>query len=335
MAHRQAPAVGCAIGQSTVRGGVMFRLILQRLAMAVPTLLLISVMVFTLIRLIPGDPALLMLGDMADPQSLADMRSSLGLDHSLVSQYLIWIRAVLSGDLGFSITSQQAVLPLIFERFTVSAQIVLVSVLLATLIAVPVGMLAAWKQNSALDLGLVASATVLLSIPSFWLGLLLLYVFGIQLEWLPVVGYVSFADDPWQALTFLVLPIVTLTLVEFGSIARMARASTIEVLRLEYIAHARAKGLSEGAVLWRHALRNAFAPTLTLIGLILGNLLGGIAVLETVFTLPGIGRLMVDSIFARDYPVLQGCLLLITGIYVLVNLLVDLLYPLFDPRVKL
>ena len=313
----------------------MFRLILQRLAMAVPTLLLISVMVFALIRLIPGDPALLMLGDMADPQSLADMRSSLGLDHSLVSQYLIWIKAVLSGDLGFSITSQQAVLPLIFDRFTVSAQIVLVSVLLATLIAVPVGMLAAWKQNSALDLGLVASATVLLSIPSFWLGLLLLYVFGIQLEWLPVVGYVSFADNPWQALTFLVLPIVTLTLVEFGSIARMARASTIEVLRLEYIAHARAKGLSEGAVLWRHALRNAFAPTLTLIGLILGNLLGGIAVLETVFTLPGIGRLMVDSIFARDYPVLQGCLLLITGIYVLVNLLVDLLYPLFDPRVKL
>lgn len=313
----------------------MFRLILQRLAMAVPTLLLISVMVFALIRLIPGDPALLMLGDMADPQSLADMRSSLGLDHSLVNQYLIWIKAVLSGDLGFSITSQQAVLPLIFDRFTVSAQIVLVSVLLATLIAVPVGMLAAWKQNSALDLGLVASATVLLSIPSFWLGLLLLYVFGIQLEWLPVVGYVSFGDNPWLALTYLVLPIVTLTLVEFGSIARMARASTIEVLRLEYIAHARAKGLSEGAVLWRHALRNAFAPTLTLIGLILGNLLGGIAVLETVFTLPGIGRLMVDSIFARDYPVLQGCLLLITGIYVLVNLLVDLLYPLFDPRVKL
>ena len=313
----------------------MFRLILQRLAMAVPTLLLISVMVFALIRLIPGDPALLMLGDMADPQSLADMRGSLGLDHSLVSQYLIWIKAVLSGDLGFSITSKQAVLPLIFERFTVSAQIVLVSVLLATLIAVPVGMLAAWKQNSALDLGLVASATVLLSIPSFWLGLLLLYVFGIQLEWLPVVGYVSFGDNPWLALTYLVLPIVTLTLVEFGSIARMARASTIEVLRLEYIAHARAKGLSEGAVLWRHALRNAFAPTLTLIGLILGNLLGGIAVLETVFTLPGIGRLMVDSIFARDYPVLQGCLLLITGIYVLVNLLVDLLYPLFDPRVKL
>lgn len=313
----------------------MFRFIVHRLGMAIPTLLLISVMVFALIRFIPGDPALLMLGDMADPQSLAQMRSSLGLDHSVVTQYLIWIKSVLSGDLGFSISSRQAVLPLLFERFSVSATIVLISVALATLIAVPVGLFAAWKQNSPMDLGLVASATLLLSIPSFWLGLLLLYGFGIKLGWLPVVGYVGIAEDPLKAVTYLVLPIVTLTLVEFGAIARMARASTIEMLRLDYIAHARAKGLSEGAVLWRHALRNAFAPTWTLVGLILGNLLGGIAVLETVFTLPGIGRLMVDSIFARDYPVLQGCLLLITCIYVLVNLCVDLLYPLFDPRVKL
>ncbi|MFJ4374384.1 ABC transporter permease [Pseudomonas japonica] len=313
----------------------MLRFILQKLAMAVPTLLLISLMVFALIRLVPGDPALLMLGDMADPQSLADMRATLGLDHSLATQFLIWFKAVLSGDLGVSISTREAVLPLILERFTVSAGIVLVAVLLATLIAVPVGLLAAWKQNSALDLGLVTGATLLLSIPSFWLGLLLLYAFGIKLGWLPVVGYVSFGQDPWQALSYLILPIVTLTLVELGAITRMARASTIEVLRLEYIAHARAKGLSERAVLWRHALRNAFAPTWTLVGLILGNLLGGIAVLETVFTLPGIGRLMVDAIFARDYPVLQGCLLLITFVYVLVNLFVDLLYPLFDPRVKL
>ena len=152
---------------------------------------------------------------------------------------------------------------------------------------------------------------------------------------LALLGVVWTPYDPLKAVTYVVLPIITLTLVEFGAIARMARASTIEVLRLEYIAHARAKGLSESAVLWKHALRNAFAPTWTLIGLILGNLLGGIAVLETVFTLPGIGRLMVDAIFSRDYPVLQGCLLLVTCIYVLVNLLVDLLYPLFDPRVKL
>lgn len=313
----------------------MLRFFIQRVGMALPTLLLISIMVFGLIRFIPGDPALLMLGDMADSQSLADMRKALGLDHSFATQYLIWIRAVLSGDFGFSISSSQPVLDLLVERFSVSAVIVLISVGLAVLLAVPVGLYAAWKQNSLMDLGLVASATLLLSIPAFWLGLLLLYFFGMKLGWLPIVGYVSVSADPLRGLSYLVLPVVTLTLVEFGSIARMARASTIEVLRLEYIAHARAKGLSETAVLWRHALRNAFAPTWTLVGLILGNLLGGIAVLETVFTLPGIGRLMVDSIFARDYPVLQGCLLLITSIYVVVNLVVDLLYPVFDPRVKL
>ena len=312
----------------------MLRLIIARLAMAVPTLLLISIAVFAMIRLIPGDPALLMLGDMADPANLSALRQSLGLDQPMWIQYLIWIKAVLSGDLGHSITSQQAVLPLVLERFSVSLTIVLSAVFLAAMIAVPLGMLAAWKQNSLVDLGLVTAATLLLSIPGFWMGLLLLYAFGLALGWLPVVGYVPFGEDFGKALTYVILPITTLVLHESGVIIRMARASTIEVLRLDYIAHARAKGLSERAVLWRHTLRNAFAPTWTLIGLILGNLLGGIAVIETVFTIPGIGRLMVDSIYARDYPVLQGSLLLITFVYVLVNLVVDLMYPLFDPRVK-
>ncbi|MDB5981001.1 MAG: peptide transporter [Pseudomonas sp.] len=312
----------------------MLRLIFQRLAMAVPTLLLISIAVFAMIRLIPGDPALLMLGDMADPASLARLRQTLGLDQPMVMQYLIWLKAVFSGDLGHSITSQQAVLPLVLDRFSVSLTIVLSAVLLAALIAVPLGMLAAWKQDTLLDLGLVTAATLLLSVPGFWMGLLLLYAFGLELGWLPVVGYVPFGQDFGKALAYVILPVATLVLHESGVIIRMARASTIEVLRLDYIAHARAKGLSERAVLWRHTLRNAFAPTWTLIGLILGNLLGGIAVIETVFTIPGIGRLMVDAIYARDYPVLQGSLLLITFVYVLVNLLVDLMYPLFDPRVK-
>ncbi|MDB6051139.1 MAG: peptide transporter [Pseudomonas sp.] len=312
----------------------MLRLIAQRLAMAVPTLLLISIAVFAMIRMIPGDPALLMLGDMADPASLARLRQTLGLDQPLVMQYLIWLKALFSGDLGHSITSGQAVLPLVLERFSVSLTIVLSAVLLAALIAVPLGMLAAWKQDTLLDLGLVTAATLLLSVPGFWMGLLLLYAFGLELGWLPVVGYVPFGEDFGKALAYVVLPIATLVLHESGVIIRMARASTIEVLRLEYIAHARAKGLTERAVLWRHTLRNAFAPTWTLIGLILGNLLGGIAVIETVFTIPGIGRLMVDSIYARDYPVLQGSLLLITFVYVLVNLFVDLMYPLFDPRVN-
>ena len=311
----------------------MLRFAFTRIGMALPTLLIVAVSVFVLIRLIPGDPAQLMLGDLATPASLADLRARLGLDQSLPVQFGIWIGNVVSGDFGQSISSQQAVLPLILQRFWVSAQIVLVAVLLASCVAVPAGVIAAWKQDSALDLGLVATATLLLSIPTFWLGLLLLLFFGLRLEWLPVVGYVSIAENPWAGILYLVMPILTLFLHEIGVILRMARASTLEVLRLDYITHARAKGLSEGAVLWRHAFKNAFGPTWTLIGLVLGNLLGGIAVVETVFTIPGLGRLLVDAIFARDYPVIQGCMLFVAFTYVLVNLVIDLCYPVFDPRV--
>ncbi|TQI74488.1 peptide/nickel transport system permease protein [Bosea sp. AK1] len=311
----------------------MFRFALTRIGMALPTLLIVAVSVFVLIRLIPGDPAQLMLGDLATPASLADLRARLGLDQSLPVQFGIWIGNVLTGDFGQSISSQQAVLPLILQRFWISAQIVLVAVLLASCVAVPAGVIAAWKQDTALDLGLVATATLLLSIPTFWLGLLLLLFFGLKLEWLPVVGYVSIAENPWAGILYLVMPILTLFLHEIGVILRMARASTLEVLRLDYITHARAKGLSERAVLWRHAFKNAFGPTWTLIGLVLGNLLGGIAVVETVFTIPGLGRLLVDAIFARDYPVIQGCMLFVAFTYVLVNLVIDLCYPVFDPRV--
>jgi peptide/nickel transport system permease protein len=311
----------------------MLRFLLQRLGMAVPTLLIVAITVFALIRLIPGDPVTLMLGDMADPSAVADLRRSLGLDQSIPVQFLYWLGNVLSGDFGTSISTGQAVLPLILDRFSVSASIVLAAVALASLVAVPAGMIAAWRQDSALDLAVISGATLLLSIPSFWLGLLMLLLFGLKLGWLPVIGYVPFGEDAGAALLYMIMPVATLVLVETGVIIRMARASTIEVMRLEYITHARAKGLSESAVLWRHAFRTAFAPTWTLIGLMLGNLLGGIAVVETVFTIPGLGRLLVDSIYARDYPVVQGCLLFVAGIYVLVNLFVDLLYPLFDPRV--
>jgi peptide/nickel transport system permease protein len=307
---------------------------LRRLAMTIPTLLLVAVAVFTLMRLVPGDPVTLMLGDAASPEQVAELKAQLGLDKPIPVQFLYWLGNVAVGDLGRSTTNNLPVLALVLDRFQVSATIVLVAVLFASLIAVPAGMIAAWRQNSLRDLMIVAGATLLLSIPSFWLGLLLLLLFGLKLGWLPVIGYVSFAEDFGRALVFVILPIATLTLIETGVITRMARASTIEVLRLEYITHARAKGVPEGQVLWRHALPNAFAPTWTLIGLILGNLLGGIAVVETVFTIPGLGRLLVDSIFQRDYPVVQGCLLLTALIYVLVNLVVDLFYPLFDPRVS-
>ena len=305
----------------------------RRVLWTLPTLLLVGLLVFVLMRLIPGDPALLVLGDSATPEQLAGLRAQYGLDQPLYQQFGLWLGQVARGDLGQSITSSEPVLPLLLERFQVSAVIVLVAVALATLLAVPAGLFAAWKQNSLMDTVVVAAATFLLSIPSFWLGLLLLLFVGMKLGWVPIVGYVTFAQDWRASLTFLVLPIITLTMIEVGVLTRMARASAIEVLRLEYVTHARAKGLSERRVLLRHVLPNAFAPTWTLVGLILGNLLGGIAVLETVFTLPGLGRLLVDAIFARDYPVVQGCLLFMALIYVAVNLVVDLCYPLFDPRV--
>lgn len=311
----------------------MLRFVLKRLLTAVPTLLIVAVSVFILVRLVPGDPASLLLGDTATPEALADLQRRLGLDRNLGTQFVLWFTQVLQGDLGQSITSQQPVLPLVWDRFLVSGRLVIIAVALAVLVAVPAGMLAAWRQNSLTDLFLVGTSTLLLSIPTFWLGLLILLLLGLKLGWLPVIGYVTLAESPGKALLYMVMPVLTLFLHEIGVLMRMARASTLEVLRLDYITHARAKGLPEQAVMWHHAFRNSFGPTWTLIGLVLGNLLGGIAVVETVFTIPGLGRLLVDGIFGRDYPVIQGCLLFVALIYVAVNLVVDLLYPLFDPRV--
>ncbi|HEY8566928.1 MAG TPA: ABC transporter permease [Beijerinckiaceae bacterium] len=311
----------------------MIGYVLRRLALTVPTLALAAVAVFVLVRLIPGDPVSLMFGDGGTPEQVAAGRASLGLDRPLPVQLALWLQKVAAGDFGHAITNGQPVLPLILQRFQVSASVVLVAVAIAALIGVTVGLVAAWKQDSALDVAIVGATTVILALPTFWLGLIFLLVFGLKLGWLPVIGYVPLSEDPVRALAFLALPIATLALHESGVITRMARASAVEVLRLEYVTHARAKGLPERRVLARHVLPNAFAPTWTLVGLILGNLLGGIAVLETVFTLPGLGRLLVDAVFARDYPVVQGCLLFTAFVYVMVNLVVDLLYPLFDPRV--
>jgi peptide/nickel transport system permease protein len=311
----------------------MLSYICKRLLLTLPTLLLVAVAVFLIIRLIPGDPALVLLGEGADAASLAGLRADLGLDRPLPVQFVSWFRHALQGDLGRSIVSGERVSELILQHFGLTAAVVLVAVTFATVIAAMAGLIAAWRQNSVLDLAVVGAATVVLAVPSFWLGLVLLLLFGLKLGWLPFVGYVPFSESAAQAALFLVLPVVTLTITESGVLTRMMRASSIDVLQLDYVTHARAKGLSERAVLTRHVFPNAFAPTLTLVGLTLGHLLGGIAVIETVFTLPGLGRLMVDSVLARDYPVVQGCLLFTAVVYVVVNLLVDLCYPIFDPRV--
>ncbi len=311
----------------------MLSYVARRLLLALPTLVLVALAVFFLIRLAPGDPALVMLGEGADKAAVADMHRELGLDQPLPAQFLTWAGHVARGDLGRSISSGEPVAALILTRFRLTATVVVIAVTLATFIAVCAGMLAAWRQDTKLDMAIVGASTLVLAIPSFWLALLLLLLFGLKLGWLPFVGYVPFSEAPVQAALFVVLPILTLTVGQSGVLTRMMRSSAIEVMQLEYVTHARAKGLSEAAVLRRHVFPNAFAPTLTLVGLTLGHLLGGIAVIETVFTLPGLGRLMVDSILARDYPVVQGCLLFTAVVYIAVNLVVDLCYPIFDPRV--
>jgi peptide/nickel transport system permease protein len=311
----------------------MLKYLAKRLLLAIPTLLLVALIVFVLVRLVPGDPAQVMLGEGADPAALAAMHHEMGLDRPLPVQFGTWMWHIAGGDFGNSIRTGQPVASLILSHFKVTATVVLVAMTLATLIAVCGGLVAAWRQHSTLDLAVLGAASLVMAIPSFWLGLILLLAFGLKLGWFPVIGYVPFSEAGLQAMWYLALPIATLTITECGVLTRMMRASALEVLRLDYITHARAKGLPERTVLVRHVLPNAFAPTLTLVGLSLGHLLGGIAVIETVFTLPGLGRLLVDSILARDYPVVQGCLLFTAVVYVVINLLVDLCYPLFDPRV--
>lgn len=313
----------------------MGRYIISRVLLAVPLLVLVATLVFVLIRAIPGDPAQLLIGDYDRPEAIAELRADLGLDRPLLVQYGLWWKNLLSGDLGHSLLTSEPVTQLMMERFSVTAQIVLAATLLASLLALPAGLIAAWRQGTRLDAGIVTGTVLLMSVPSFWVGIVLLLVFGVKLGWAPVIGYISIGTDVLAGLMYLVLPIVALVLTEMALIARVMRASTIDVLRLDYVAHARAKGLSEATVLTRHVFPNAFGPALTMIGLILGHLLGGAAVVETVFTLPGLGRLLVESIYSRDYPVVQGCLLLVATMYVLVNLVVDVLYPVFDPRVRL
>lgn len=313
----------------------MLRYTLRRLGLALPTLFLTVTIVFILMRMIPGDPAQLMLGDVDNPAALARIRAEYALDKPLPAQFMAWLTHVLHGDFGSSIVQGRPVLDIIGPAFLSTATLVIPAVLLAALIAIPAGTIAAWRAGTRTDAAITFMATLFLSIPSFWLGLIFLLVFGVELHLLPVLGYVSPLEDPVHGLIYLIMPVTSLGLIESGVLVRMVRASTIEVLNLDYVTHARAKGLKESTVLMRHVVRNAMAPTWTMIGLSLGALLGGAIVTESVFSVPGLGRLMVESIFARDYPVIQGCMVVIAAVYVLVNMAIELSARLFDPAAGL
>lgn len=314
----------------------MFSFILKRILMSVPTLIIVTLIIFTMVRALPGDAALMMLGgDVDDEAALAMMREQLGLDKPLPIQFLTWLGEVLSGNLGTSIMNGQDVGSLLWQRFGVTASVVLIAMLTSLLVAVPLGLLAAHRHNQSTDYSIVFGSIVLLSMPSFWVGLMLLVVFGAILGWLPTIGFVSIGEDLGRGMIYLIMPVTALALTEIAVLTRMMRAGSLEIMQKDYITHARAKGLPERRVLWRHVFPNAFAPTLTMVGIMLAGLLSGAAVTETVFTLPGIGKLLVDSIYARDYPVLQGALLFIAAIYVVTNLTIDIAYSFFDPRVRL
>ena len=309
--------------------------IIKKLLLAIPTMFIVSVIVFVLIRSVPGDPAMILAGDIEDPAILNQIRENLGLDKSLPVQYFYWLKQILSGNFGFSAITGAPVFEIISDRITVTAILVIPALILSVFFAVPAGLYAAWNQNKKGDITIMSLLIIAISIPSFWVGMMLILVFGVWLGWLPTVGYVPFSDNFWLAAKYMILPIISIMLVEMATITRMMRSNAIEILRQDYITHARAKGVSEKNVLLWHTLKNSFAPTLTLLGLMLGSLLGGAAVIETVYSIPGIGRLLVDSIYARDYSMVQGILLLVSMIYILTNLFVDVLYPFFDPRVKL
>ncbi len=313
----------------------MMRYVLTKLLLMIPSLLLVSALIFGLIRSIPGDPAEMLLGDNLNSTALAAARQELGLDKAMPLQYVYWLKAIVSGDFGESVMTGEPVLAALSERFLVTLQVVVPAFVLSILVALPAGLAAAYYHLRWIDRSVVLFATLCLSVPSFWMALLLIYTFGISWGVLPTGGFVSPAVDFSEGIRHLVLPVTALVFVEIAILTRMMRASAIEVLQQDYITHARAKGVSEWRVLFLHVFPNAFAPSLTVIGLILGSLLSGTAVIETVFGLPGLGRFIVDAIYARDYPVIQGSLLFVVVIYLGVNLLVDLLYPVFDPRVRL
>jgi peptide/nickel transport system permease protein len=309
-------------------------LIARRVLAAVPVMGVVALTVFALLHLTPGDPAVIIAGDYATTQDIARIRTRLGLDRPLISQAGIWLASVLRGDLGASIYSGLPVTTLIGQRVGPTAALTTLAMAISVVLAVPLGVLAAWRQGSWLDRVIMVFAVSGFSMPVFWLGFLLVWVFAIQLGVLPVQGYQPLGAGPWQFLRHLVLPALTLSLVYMALIARMTRASVLGVLREDYIRTAFAKGLAPRRVLLGHALKAASLPVVTIIGVGFALLIGGAVVTESVFAVPGLGRLTVDAIVRRDYPVIQGVVLVVSGVYVLLNLVIDVAYVLLDPRIR-
>src|SRR6516165_8751850 len=308
--------------------------ILRRVLLTIPLMAIVALFVFSLLYIAPGDPAAVIAGDQASPADVERIRQSLGLDRPFLVQFGTWLWQILHLDLGTSIFTNLPVASLIAQRIEPTLSLMALTLVLTILVAVPLGVLAAWKAGSWLDRAIMAFAVSAFSLPVFVVGYVLAYVFALELEWLPVQGYTPLARGflPW--LENLILPSIALCCVYIVLIARTTRAAMLEVLQQDYIRTARAKGLGQGGILFVHALKNAAVPIVTVIGIGVALLIGGAVVTETVFAIPGVGRLTVDAILRRDYPVIQGIVLLFSFVYVLVNLIVDLTYTVLDPRIR-
>ncbi len=312
----------------------MLGYIIRRLGSTVLVMGIVGVFVFLLLHLSPGDPAAIVAGDNATPDQIAQIRERLGLDDPLPVQFVRWFGGVLQGDLGISIFSNEPVAKLIGERLEPTISLSLTTIVFAVVIAVSFGVLAAWRAGTLIDRALMGFSVLGFSVPVFVVGYLLIYLFSINLGWLPVQGYAPIADGfgPW--IQRLILPTIALGLAYVALIARITRTSMLEVLSEDYIRTAKAKGVATRPMLLKHALKNAGVPIVTVIGIGIALLIGGVVITETVFNIPGVGRLVVDAIAKRDYPIIQGVILLFSGVYVLVNLLVDLSYSFLDPRIR-
>lgn len=313
----------------------MLRILGNRLLQIVPVLVIVSMLIFSITMLLPGDPTYAVLGDFATDEQREQVREQYGFDQPIPFQYLKWGERVLSGDFGRSIRTREPVLDLLMQRLPVTIELAILSMLIAVVFGIPLGILAAVRHNTLLDTATSFVAMASLAVPNFWAGILLILLFTVALGWLPPSGFVPFFDDPVGNLRLMIMPSLTLGTALAALIMRQTRASMISALGQDYVRTANAKGLSSGRILIKHVLRNAMIPVTTIIGLQIGKILGGAVIVESIFSLPGMGRLVVESIFSRDFPVIQASVLLIVLLIVTVNVLVDLIYGLLDPRIKL
>ncbi len=312
----------------------MLAYVARRLVQTVLVLIFVSLIVFSLMHIIPGDPVLIMLGDQATPAQIEALRHALWLDQPLWVQYVHWATNVLQGDFGKSIFYQESVISLIAARLPITFHLGLVALILSTFVSIPAGIISAVRRGSWLDSVITVSANLAMAVPIFWLGILGILLFSLRLGWLPVQGYTSPLDDLALNTRQIIMPALCLAIVPLASLARQMRSSMLEVIRQDYIRTARSKGLTERAVITGHALKNAIIPVVTLLGIQLRNLVGGAVLIEQVFNIPGMGRLMVTGVFNKDYVVVQGTIMVVAIVVALANLAVDISYGYFDPRIR-